>query len=297
MRRSLLFTFILLIPLLGFGEKPIGRFLQDTLRLGQPIQYALSYRHPAQHDLFFPNETFDFHPFRLVKRDVFNTKTNKMGSLDSVVYTLISLDVAPIQYLQLPLFMRDQDRDCTALWPQRDSIILQQLLPQAKPLGIPFQKELKNVRLTFGFNYPALFRGLGILTLVLLVVVGIFGHQIRSFYHLFLFSRRHKDFVAHFRRLAKNHEDSQQVSKVLIIWKNHLQWLMKTPVSTFTTREIYQILPNDRLLDALSELDSTIYGGNKSNQLPFALTILLTAAQEIYQEKYISYQHKLRNKR
>lgn len=295
--RLSLLGLLLFSTLLGLGKKPTGRFLQDTLRVGQPIHYALSFRHPAQQDLFFPDETHDFSPFRLVKREIFDTQTNKMGSLDSVVYTLISFDVSPIQYLQLPLFVRDQDRDCTALWPPRDSVFLQQLLPSGKPVGASFQKENRQVRLTYGFNYPALFRGLAMLILMLLVVFGIFGHQIRSYYHLFLFSRRHKEFVTQFRKLAKNHEDNQQVSKVLIIWKNHLEWLMKIPVSTFTTREIYQVIPNDRLLDALSELDSTIYGGNKSNQLPFALTILLTVAQEIYQEKYITYQNKLRNKR
>lgn len=287
----------LLFPFALAGQKPAGRFIQDSLRIGQPVQYVLSYRHPVQQDLFFPDESYDFQPFRLIKRDIFDTQTNKLGSLDSVVYTLISLDVTPVQSLQLPIFSRAMDRDCTAIWPGPDSIFLKQLVPYAKPVGIPFQKESHPIQLTYGFNYPALFRGVALLSIVLLIVVGIFGHQIRSLYHLFLFNRRHKEFVAYFRRLAKNHEDTKQVSKILIIWKNHLEWLMKTPVSTFTTQEIYQIIPNERLLDALFELDSTIYGGNKSNQIPFALTILLTVAQEIYREKYISYRHKLHTKR
>ena len=256
------------------AQKPVGLFLQDTLRIGQPIQYSLSFRHPVQTDVFFPDETFDFQPFKIVKREIFDTQTNKMGSLDSVVYTFISLDVNPVQYLQLPLFIRPPGLDCTAVYPKRDSIILKQLLPNGKPFRIPFKAESRQVQIRLGFYYPALFRILGILAVVFSILFGLFGQQIRSLYHLFLFSRKHKEFVAQFRKLAKNHDDIQQVSSVLIIWKNHLEWLLKVPVSTYTTREIYQILPNDRLLDALSELDSTIYGGNRSNQLPFALTIL-----------------------
>lgn len=278
------------------AQKPVGKFLQDSLRIGQPIQYALSYRHPMQTDVFFPDESFDFQPFKMIRREIFDTQTNKMGSLDSVVYTLISFEVTPIQFLQLPLFVRDPARDCTAVYPARDSILLQQLVPNRNPTHIPFLQEKRQVVVDLGFNYPALLRILGIIALGFTIILGIFGQQIRSYYHLFLFSRKHKEFVTQFRKFAKNHEDTQQVSKVLIIWKNHLEWLMKVPVSTFTTPEIYQILPNDRLLDALTELDSTIYGGNKSNQLPFALTILLTISQEVYREKYLSYRDKLRSK-
>ena len=106
---------------------PKGKFLSDSVKVGLPVKYALSYRHKATADIFFPDSSYNFTPFELVKREYFNTITDENGSLDSVVYTLISFEVSPVQELSLPVYVLTK-RDCTRVFSPIDYVILNSII-------------------------------------------------------------------------------------------------------------------------------------------------------------------------
>ena len=79
--------------------------------------------------------------------------------------------------------------------------------------------------------------------------------------------------------------NADNLGKALVLWKKHLQWLSKKPYSSYTTKEIIDQLPNERLEEALRGVDSAIYGGILSTQMPFAMNVLQEKAIEIYKNR------------
>ena len=63
----------------------------------------------------------------MIRREYFNTVTDQNGSLDSVVYTLISFEVTPVQELSLPVYVRAK-RDCTRVFAPMDYVVLNSII-------------------------------------------------------------------------------------------------------------------------------------------------------------------------
>ncbi|MEN9960597.1 MAG: hypothetical protein RL045_849, partial [Bacteroidota bacterium] len=82
-----------------------GKFLEDSVVIGQPVHYSLYVSHPKAQEVFFPNANQNFGAFETVKREFFATKTTASGSLDSAVYTLRLFNLAPVQKLQIPIYL------------------------------------------------------------------------------------------------------------------------------------------------------------------------------------------------
>ena len=59
----------------------------------------------------------------------------------------------------------------------------------------------------------------------------------------------------------------------------------KRPYSSYTSKEIITHLPNERLEEALREIDSAIYGGILSTQMPFSMNVLLDKSIELYKKQ------------
>ena len=52
--KKLLFFFLFFSFVNVFAQKPDGRFLGDSLYIGKPIEFVLTYRHAPETDIFFP---------------------------------------------------------------------------------------------------------------------------------------------------------------------------------------------------------------------------------------------------
>lgn len=267
------------------GYPPRGQFLEDTLQIGKPVRYALRFAHRPELDVFFPDSTYDFSPFELVGRRYFPTRTTALGSLDSVVYTLVSFEIDSVQRLRLPVFVRSS-RDCTAVWSATDSIGHRLLLPnpaQARRLWA----DTRWRPVAEQFNYPLLLGiGLGILAGVGLVYWA-FGEPLRRWLRMLQLRRRYLEFSRNFQRLSRGvtgrKQDLGRAERAVVLWKRYVERLERKPVSTFTTREIVDNFPdNSQLADALRELDAVMYGGVFSAHTPSALLTLRELARQRY---------------
>jgi hypothetical protein len=270
---------------------PKGKFLSDSVKVGLPVQYALSYRHKATADVFFPDSAYNFAPFEMVKREYFNTVTDSNGSLDSVVYTLISFEVTPVQELSLPVYVRAK-RDCTRVFAPMDYVVLNSIIaPNISIDSLSLKKDTRLIPIAQQVNFPLIF--LIIIGLFLLVgmVFWFFGKPIRRQVRLFNFRRRYDDFRKLFQRLSRGTEDAKKrlenIEKAVVLWKKYIERIENKPFTTFTTKEILDNLKDSRLSDALREIDATVYGGVYSSKTIASLQVLQELAEGLYRERRI----------
>jgi hypothetical protein len=268
---------------------PKGKFLSDSVKVGLPVKYALSYRHKATADIFFPDSAYNFTPFEMVKREYFNTVTDQNGSLDSVVYTLITFEVTPIQELSLPIYVRAK-RDCTRVFAPMDYVVLNSIInPNVNIDTLALKKDTRLIPIAQQVNFPLIF--LIIIGLLLLagMVFWFFGKPIRRQVRLFNFRRRYDDFRKLFQRLSRGTEDAEKrlenIEKAVVLWKKYIERIENKPFTTFTTKEILDNLKDSRLSDALREIDATVYGGVYSSKTIASLQVLQELAEGLYRER------------
>jgi len=270
---------------------PKGKFLSDSVKVGLPIKYALSYRHKATIDIFFPDSSYNFSPFELVKREYFNTITDENGSLDSVVYTLISFEVSPVQELSLPVFVLSRG-DCTRVYAPFDYVILNSIIKTNVRLNtLSLKKDTRLIPIAPQVNFPLIFLfGIGVIAIVG-SAFWFFGKPIQRQIKLFNFKRRYDDFRKLFQRLSRGTDDAKKrlenIEKAVVLWKKYIERIEKKPFTTFTTKEILDNLKDNRLSDALREIDATVYGGVYSSKTIASLQILQELAEGLYRERRV----------
>ena len=267
---------------------PKGKFMAVSMKVGLPVKYALSYRHDPSKDVFFPDSTYNFSPFELVNREYFPTITTENSSLDSVVYTLISFDVTPKQELSLPVYVRAK-RDCTRIFSPMDYVILKSIIqPNANVNTMSLKKDTRLIPIALQINFPLIFLTLIGLGMVAGMIFWFFGKPIKRQIRLFNFSRRYDDFQKLFQRLSRGTDDAKKrlenIERAIVLWKKYLERLENKPFTTFTTKEILDNLKDNRLADALREIDATVYGGVYSKKTITSLQILQELAEGIYRE-------------
>ncbi len=287
---TFLFTVISLevIAQIPSWTPPKGKFLSDSIKVGLPVKYALSYRHKATVDIFFPDSSYNFAPFELVNRAYFPTITDQNGSLDSVVYTLISFEVSPIQELSLPVYVRAK-KDCTRVFAPMDKVILESIISTESDIDtMSLEKDTHLIPIKQQVNVPLILLVFIALSVLAALIFWFFGKPIRRQIQLFNFKRRYDDFQKLFQRLSRGTDDAQKrlenIEKAVVLWKKYIERLENKPFTTFTTKEILDNLEDNRLSDALREIDATVYGGVYSNKTIASLRILQELAEGLYLE-------------
>lgn len=249
------------------------------------MQYSLSFLHNPAQDVFFPDSTYDFTPFKFLKRDYYSTQTNAAGSLDSVVYTLVSFEVDSLQHLKLPVYVMNQ-KDCTAIYSALQSIRLRSLL-NAKSKQSGLQSNTTLVLLEDQINYPLYFIIVIIAGIIGGLIYWLFGESLRRRLRQFQLWRRHLEFRGNFQRHLRGATDSKQavanVERAVFLWKRYLERLEGKPYTTFTTKETVEQFSQSRQLEqALRETDAVVYGGVISPQTQESLRILRDLAVRTY---------------
>jgi hypothetical protein len=268
---------------------PKGKFLSDSVKVGLPVQYALSYRHKATADVFFPDSDYNFAPFEMIKREYFDTVTDQSGSLDSVIYTLISFEVTSVQALSLPVYVRAKG-DCTRVFAPIDYVILNSIIkPTTNIDTLSLKKDTRLIPIARQVNFPLIFLVIIGLLLVIGMAFWFFGKPIRRQVRLFNFKRRYDDFKKLFQKLSRRTDDTKKrlenIEKAVVLWKKYIERIESKPFTTFTTKEILDNLEDDRLSDALREIDATVYGGVYSSKTITSLQVLQELAEGLYRER------------
>ena len=273
-----------------------GYFLEDSIEIGRPFQYSLTYRHPADVDVLFPDTARHFSPYHVKSMAVFPSHTTGIGSLavsrDSAVYTLVSFEIDSIQILQVPV-RSIHDVDCTAQWTFVDTVFLRSKLPAtlstaSRPNTLTLATETKLASLQQQFNYSVLTTGILSISLVGLVLYGLFGRLIRRQWRLYQLNRRHILFLREYNRLSRtinSYTAAETANRAVVMWKVYLERLDKQPYTSMTTPEVVERMNDEHVTDALREADRMIYGGSFSPQSQPALRILSEVATRTYHRR------------
>jgi hypothetical protein len=272
---------VISFPLLAQEIVPKGHFHKDSVKIGEELPYSIWVRYPKDKDVAFPDSLFDFSPFELDKREYYTTKTDSLVSLDSAVYFFSTFEVDTVQYLQLPIFIINEF-DSTTLLTSIDSIILDQVVIQI-PDSVAVLVNTNYQKVPLAFNYPYFTIGLIIILVLGLIVLFVFGKQIKKSVKVFWIARRHKKFIKSFDLLLQ--DSPIEVEHTLSAWKKYLEKLLSQPYTKMTTKEIVDLSNETLFVEHLKNIDKYIYGGDRSENMNIEFDSLLQFAIAKYHNK------------
>ncbi|MBC6698336.1 hypothetical protein [Hymenobacter sp. BT190] len=269
---------------------PQGRFLQPSVRVGEIVEYELSYRHEPGLNVIFPDSTAEYAPFEYVGKTYQPTRTRQGISLDQTTYRLRTFALAPVQALQLPVTIL-RGRDTLTLPSTRATVQLRRLVPPAAAGTTPALRQATALLpVEPAFNYPYWLAGAGVLLLLLGGVALTFGRRWRHRYQLYKLRKNHVYFLAQYARHVERFTLSRSLTnmeRAITLWKNYLTNLENNTINSLTTREIVAHYQNDadvRL--ALRLADRVIYGNQFSEddtETDLAFDLLRTFADRRFE--------------
>ena len=263
---------------------PDGFFLQDSMKVGEEIPYVLTVKYPDDQSIIFPDTSYNYSPFELVRKDYSNTVSENGFSTDSVIYILRTFDLSALQAFQLPVYIINKG-DSVEVKAQQDTIYLNEIeIAPQEPL-----KETTNYReVALQFNTTYLILGIIIFVVILVVVLLIYGDQIKRKIKLYKLRKRHEKFLSTFGTLINQSNGANPKSKAetsLNYWKSYMEKLEKIPFSKLTTKEVSQLIEDKNLLFTLKIMDRNIYGRHNSEEIQENLKSLEEIANKRYEEK------------
>jgi len=285
--KSILYPILCFLMLLSNMElqaqAPQGNFVEDSIAVGIPVDFVLTYSHDPALQVLFPDSTHNYAPFELLDKKYFPTITAEGQSRDSVIYTLTSFELEEIQKISLPISIAEET-GTKVIYAPTDSIYMVPML-EALPDSVPLLTNTTMLLISTQFNYPVLLMILGGVMAVLLVALLLFGKRIRRYYRLKRLDKKHLSFGATFDQLVKEPNKKGNAEQALLLWKHYSGELLAQPLASYTTREIKKLIPGEALNQSLKLIDKAIYAGFDSEQLRESFGLLKTQAAEYYQKK------------
>jgi len=260
--------------------EPEGKFLSDSVKVGERFAYTLSVKYPAELNVLFPDSTYLYAPFDLEEKVSFPTLTTGEVSVDSAVYYFSTFEIDSIQQISLPVYLLTPE-DSTAFYAENDSVILEHVVTQIPDsLALIDNTIYRPVR--YQFNYPYLLVGLGIFVLLLILVMIFFGKQIRQRYVSYKISKRHRRFLKGFEEMAS---ESKNPEPVLLFWKEYMESLDSIPYTKMTSKEIVKAINGESIKEPLKSIDRAIYAQIEQSHLEPTWQDLLLFSNVRYEER------------
>lgn len=275
---KLCFILLFSFNLLGQNNIPKGAFLEDTIHLGEIVNYSLVYRHLDKNEVFFPGKNYNFAPFELVDKIYFPSKTTNNITLDSAIYQLRTFSLEKTQNLKLPIYLAKQ-KDSLLIYSNIDSVIIY-LMKDNGQIG-----SLRYIQKVLPFKSKANLIEIFLTLVVIFTAAGawwiIFGKTVKSQINLFTIFRMHSDFKSNFLRSSKTLNKPNAI-KALNLWKNYMGRLLGKSLTSMTTTELIENMPDYNQDDTLREIDKYIYGTDTSENIKKAINKLLQIAEIQY---------------
>ncbi len=261
--RSSLIGFLFGLATLSMGQEIVvkGAFVNDSIRIGEPVQYWLTARYPAPVDLFLPDSTYNFSPFEFFNRTFFETKVLGDQAYDSVVYSLQSFEIDPVQYLRLPGVVYNK-KDTLRVFASLDSIYFREMVPVATDTTA-LKVNTQYQRLARQFNSPLVMILLVILVVIGLIVLLVFGKKIKRHFQLKRMAKVHGQFTHDMQDLIEKLKlsgDPEVAEHALTLWKKYQERIEKQPFSKLTSKEIVAYDFAAELFEPLRMIDRCVYG-------------------------------------
>jgi hypothetical protein len=260
---------LLVMPFAGSAQAtdtipPRGRFLQPSVRVGELIDYELSYTHAPGLNVIFPDSTAKYAPFEYVGKTYRPTRTRQGRSLDETVYHLRTFALDSVQQLALPVTVL-HGLDTLTISATVATVRLKRTAATVVDGAAPILRENTTLLpVEPAFNYPYWLAGLGLAAVVLGGVALGFGRRWRRRYQLYKLRKNHVYFLTQYARHVERFTLSRSLNnmeRAITLWKNYLTNLENSVINSLTTREIVAHYQNDKDVKlALRLADRVIYG-------------------------------------
>lgn len=244
---------------------PKGKFLADSIRIGEPVNYSLAIKYPKNMQIIFPDSTFNFYPFEFISKNFSKTRSDSLYSYDSTTYVLSSFELDQVQYLALPVFIIS-GMDSVPVQAVADSVFLKELILEASDT-LAVRESISYREVETEINYPYILIGFSILVAIFVIVYLIFGKKIEEKIRLYRLKKSHNRFKEKYYRLLNDLKENKlkYPEEILIVWKEYMEDLEKQPYTKQTSKEIVLNSENEALKNSLRSIDRSIYG-NISDQ-------------------------------
>jgi hypothetical protein len=269
--------------------KVTGRFLQDSVRLGQPVSFYLAAYYPATTTVLFPDSTFSFAPFEFQKKSFVPTSTKQGYSYDSVIYTLLTFEIDSLQFLHLPLFVVNE-KDCVVVSSPIDTLLFSRLvkpLPDSVQLAkVPLKTNTNYLKVSWLLNYPILLLFVGIVLVLLIAGWIIFGKRIKKYFRVKKLTKNHQAFVLQLSNATEKLQvnfSPQATESALLLWKKYLENLIGKPYTKFTTKEINELEKDERMILSLAAIDRMIYA-NQPDRIDHFVNLKSYSEDQFYKK-------------
>ena len=267
-----------------------GHFIEDSLQLGLSVFYTLSVDYPAEIQILFPDQKYNYGTFDLLKRHYFDTKTHNKISRDSVLYELRTFEIDKFHALALPIFVIP--REDTLSYPIQakfDTIRLKELVTP-DILNHQLRPQTGYQKIQSYFDYP-FFIGIFVLIIIIFLVIwGLLGARFKKYYALFQYKNKQLKFIKEFSKLSARilrEKSINSIEQAITLWKKHMEFIENKPFSTYTSKEISQLLPDEHLEKSLKNIDRAIYGKDFSKEIESSLITLQNFSVTRFEKKYI----------
>ncbi|PIB35867.1 hypothetical protein BFP72_10910 [Reichenbachiella sp. 5M10] len=271
---------------------PTGQFLQDSLQIGEEVEYSLAIKYPRDWQIIFPDSTYGYMPFEYSSHRYTPTSIDSTWAYDSVIYTVSTFEIDLVQKLQLPIYVL-QKGDSIKILSDFDSIYLQPMI-QVLPDSIALRSNVAFEALDYSLNYLYLGIGAGLFVLLVLGILFFFGKNIRARYKVYLLSREYKRYQLRWTtavQAIQSSEDTQAIEALLLVWKSYMESLENKPYTKYTTKEILLTGYADTLQEVLQTIDQSIYGKLTIEDLHHNLEVMNQYTAERFDVKKAEVNH------
>lgn len=280
---------------------PRAAFSQDTVKIGEPVVFSLSYIHDVGQQVLFPDTTYSFAPFELISKKYFDTRLSANGkqAIDSAAYTLAAFELDTLQSLRLPVFVIAASGDSIPVYANPDQVTINFVI-ETVPDSVVLEEEAEFTNVPLEFNYPYWFFGAGVLLLLAIISFILFRKKAGKAFQSYKIKKQYLRFEQKYSKLSQeaiSNRKPENTAAVVAFWKQYLQNLTGSPYTSYTSRQVTERIDetnngaaSQALKQALLQADRHIYG-NRAGQLPASFEQLKQTATALYQQRKETVQH------
>ncbi len=284
---ALIFPFLLLIGIvLTYAQpyKPYGRFLKTEIKVGEQVDFVLTFNYLKDSLVVFPDSNYNFGQFELVSKQYFPSKIVDSLSFDSTIYTLRTFELSDKATLSLPVYLLN-GQDTFRVHTRADTINIKHLVSEL-PDEIVLKKDLSYHQIEEAPNHylsAAIIIGIVIILIALFILL---RKPLLKRWKLYRMSKKHETYLQSIEHILAGNKGQKQAQSFLSTWKKYLEEIERAPISTMTSRELatkYHNIPN--IKNHLERIDKVIYAGLPDDALKTTFKDLQEFSLEMYSKK------------
>lgn len=265
------------------AQQVYSRLSAKSIKIGEPVGYVLTAIHPLNTQVVFPDSGAQFGDWVILNKQVYNSVSNDTLTTDSARYLLSYFGNESVANLSLPVTFHEMGSRVNRYAPKTSVVIQRLIKPQDLVIGL--RNEYQTQPMDQPLDMTVIAMVAAAVFIILTLINALLGRPAQRLWKRLLLFRRHRSFMLIFEYLKDEvivQQSTQKLEVALRLWKKQIERLDGRPYTTFTTREMLQVLPNEGLADTLQFIDRAVYGSLSDPVTQDTFQVLVAIENEIY---------------